>query len=172
MARITVSTAQLASVGVLLRKLVRLVRRLALVGAAAVAVIAALLWEHGGFDGEDGLLTLILLAAPAILLFFAQSVGELLSMPERLRRMPGEGQERLAELASVAGGTHSTRAIGLPLLLWRLRSTVGSVRGVAGVALPLKAMTPTFLAAAAVSALACLALAGVAVIALLVVLSG
>lgn len=172
MARITVSTTQLASVGALLQKVVRLVRRLAFVGVAAVALIAALLWQHAGFDAEDGVLTALLLVAPAFLFFFAQSVGELLSLADRLRRLPGESQEGLTELTRVAGAARSTRLVGLPGLLWRLRGAFGSVRSVAGVAVPLKVVTPAFLGFAALSALACLVLAGIAVIALLVVLAG
>lgn len=172
MARITLTTTQRASFAGLLQKLVRLVRRLALVGAAAVALIAALLWSDDGFDGEDAVLTLLLLAPPAILFFFAQGLGELAALPERLRRMPGEGGERLAELTRVAGRARETRLVGLPLLLWRLRGTFGSVRDVAGIALPLRVLTPGFLGLAAISALLCVLLASVAVIALLVTAIG
>lgn len=172
MARITVTTTQLASVGGLVRAVVRLVRRLALAGAAAVALIALLLWRHEGFDAEDAVLTLLLLAPPAILFFFAQGVAELASLPDRLRRMPGEGGERLAELTRIAGRARGTRLVGLPVLLWRLRGAFGSLRDVAGLALPLRVLTPAFLALAAISALLCVLLVGVAVIALLVTAAG
>lgn len=172
MARITVTTTQLASVGGLLRTVVRLVRRLALVGVAAAGLIALLLWEHEGFDGEDAVLTLLMLGPPAVLLFFAQGLGQLASLPDRLRRMPGEGQERLGELTRVAGQARDTRLVGLPLLLWRLRGALGSVRDVAGFALPLKVLTPGSLAVTALSALLCVLLAGVALIALLVTAIG
>jgi hypothetical protein len=172
MARITVTTTQLASVTGVAQKIVLLVRRLALVGVAAVALIALLLWQHAGFDGEDAVLTMLMLGPPAILLFFAQSVAGLAALPDRLRRMPGEGQERLGELTRVAGRARTTRLVGLPLLLWRLRGAVGSLRDVAGLALPLKVLTPAFLGAAAISALLCVVLAGIAVIALLVTALG
>jgi hypothetical protein len=172
MARITVTTTQLASLGGLLQGVIRLVRRLALVGVASAALIAALLWEHGGFDTEDAVLTLLLLGPPGVLLFFGRGLGEIAALPERLRRMPGEGTERLGELTQVAGRARETRLVGLPLLLWRLRGAVGSVRDVAGFALPLKVLTPGFLGLTALSALLCVLLAGVALIALLVIAAG
>ena len=172
MARITVSTTQLASVSGLVGGVVRLVRRLAFVGIAAAALVALLLWQHEGFDTEDGVLTLLLLGPPAVLFFFAQGVAEIASLPDRMRRMPGEGQERLGELTRVAGQARDTRLVGLPLLLWRLRGALGSLRGLAGFALPLKILTPGFLALAAISALVCILVAGIAVIALLVTVLG
>ena len=172
MARITVTTTQLASVANLLRGMSRLVRRLAFVGVAAAVLIAALLWEHAGFDTEDAVLTLLLLGPPAILLFFARGLGEIAALPERLRRMPGEGAERLGELTQVAGGARETRLVGLPLLLWRMRGAFGSARDVAGFALPLKVLTPGFLGLTALSALLCVLVAGIALIALLVTLLG
>ena len=108
-------------------------------------------------------------APPAILLFFAQGVRALLSLPDRLRRLPGEGEERLAELTRLAGQARTTRLRGLPLLLWRLRGAFGSVRDLAGVALPLRVFTPAFLAVAAVSAVLCILLPAVVLVALLVV---
>ena len=148
MARITVSTAQFAGVGGLIRGVVRFVRRLALVAIGAVVVLVVLL-QRNGFTVVDGVLTILLLAPPAILFLFAQGVHALLSLPDRLRRMPGDGEERLAELARLAGETRTTRARGLPLLLWRLRGAFGSVRDVAGVAVPVRVFTPGFLGLAA-----------------------
>jgi hypothetical protein len=55
------------------------------------------------------------------------------------------------------------------VLLWRLRGAFGSVRDVAGVAVPLRVFTPGFLGLAAISALLCVLIAGVALIALLAV---
>ena len=172
MTRLTVTTTQLASVAGLLRTVARLVRRLAFVGVAAAALVALLLWQHAGFDGEDAVLTLLLLGPPAILFFFAQGVAEIASLPDRVRRMPGEGQEGLGELTRVAGRARDTRLVGLPLLLWRLRGALGSLRGVAGFALPLKILTPGFLGLTAISALVCILVAGIAVIALLVTVLG
>ena len=84
-------------------------RRLALTAAAFAALIALLLWQQRGFDGEDAVLTLLLLGPPAIVFFFAQGVAEIASLPDRVRRMPGEGQERLGELTRVAGQARDTR---------------------------------------------------------------
>jgi hypothetical protein len=171
MARIMVSTDQLAALGALIRGFVRFVRRLALVAVGAVVLLVVVL-QRNGFTAAEAVLTVLLLAPPAILLFFAQGVQELLSLPDRLRRMPGEGEERLAELSRLAGQARTTRARGLPLLLWRLRGALGSVRDVAGVALPLRVFTPAFLGLAAFSALACLLVPMIVLIALLVVAAG
>lgn len=172
MARITISTTQLSSLERVLRGVVRFARRLAVVGAAGVVPIALLLRRDDGFDGLDAILTAILLAPAAIVLLFAQGVRELASLPERLRKIPGEGQERLTELARIAGEARTASAKSAPFLLWRLRGTVGSLRDVAGVAVPLRVLTPGFLGLAALSALACAVLAGVGAIALLVLALG
>ncbi len=150
------------------RGFVRLVRRLSLVALGAVVVLVVLLLLDG-FTIGDGVLTVLCLAPPVVLLFFAQGVQEVLSLPGRLRRLPGDGQEQLAELTRLASQARARRARSLPLLLWRLRSAVGSVRAVAGVALPLRIFTPGFLGVTAVSALLCLVLPAVVLIVVLVV---
>lgn len=171
MARITVSTTQLGALSGVLRGIVRLVRRVALLGLAGAAAIAVLL-ARGGVSAGDVVVALLLLAPAAVLLFFAQGVRELIALPERLRKIPGEGQERLAELTRIAGEARAARARRLPLLLWRLRGTLGSVRDVAGVALPLRVFTPAFLGLTAVAALLCVVLAGAGLIALVVLAAG
>ncbi|MHB1243911.1 MAG: hypothetical protein ACYC1P_11030 [Gaiellaceae bacterium] len=171
MARITVSTTQLGALSGVLRGVVRLVRRLALLGLAGAAAIAVLL-ARGGLSASDVVLVLLLLAPAAVLLFFAHGVRQLIALPERLRKIPGEGQERLAELTRIAGEARTARARRVPLLLWRLRGSLGSVRGVAGVALPLRVFTPVFLGLTAVAALLCVVLAGAGVIALVVLAAG
>ena len=124
MARITVSTDQLAGLGGLIRGFVRFVRRLAFVAIGATVVLVLLL-QRDGFTADEAVLTILFLTPPAILLFLAQGVQALLSFPDRLRQMPAEGEERIAELTQFAGQTGTRRARGLPLLLWRLRGTVG-----------------------------------------------
>ena len=166
MPQITVSTAQLSALAGFLRGFVRLVKRLAFAAVIGVALLAAVL-ARGGFSSGDATLTVLLLAPPAMLLFFAQGVAELIAVPERLRRLPGEGGQRLQELTQVAGAAQRTRLTGLPSLLWRLRGTVGSVRDLAGVALPFRVLTPTFLGLTAIAALLCVVLTGVGVVALL-----
>jgi hypothetical protein len=171
MARITVSTDQLAALGGPIRAFVRFVRRLSLVALGAAVVLVALL-QRDGFTAGEAVLTILFLAPPAILLFFAQGVQALLSFPDRLRRMPGDGQESLVELTRLADQTRTRRARGLPILLWRLRGAVGSVRDVAGVAVPLRVFTPGFLTLAAFSAVLCILLPAVVLVALLVVALG
>ena len=152
-----------------MRSFVRVLRRLALAAAAVALLIALLLRRDGGFDGADAVLTLLLLTPSAIVLFFTRGVLELVSMPGRLRRVPGEGQERIAELTRIAGDTRGAKARNAPFLLWRLRGTAMSLRDVAGIAFSYRAFTPGFLTAAALSALACLVIIGAGLIALLVV---
>jgi hypothetical protein len=106
----------------LLRGFVRVVRRLAAAGAAGAAAIGFVL-ARGGLSGPEAILVAFLLAPPAILLLFAQGVAELAALPDRLRRIPGEGQEQLAELSRLARQARTTRARGVPLVLWRLRGT-------------------------------------------------
>ena len=170
MAQITISTTQLSALGGLVRGIVRFIRRLAFVAATGAAVVAALL-ARGEFSIGDTVITVLLLAPPAILLFFAQGLREVLALPERLRKIPGEGHEQLAELGRIAGDARATRARGFPLLLWRLRGSLGSFRDVAGVALPLRVFTPGFLGLTAVAALFCVVLAGAGVVALLVLVA-
>jgi hypothetical protein len=168
---ITISTTQLEAVSGVLRGIVRLLRRLAYAGIAGIAGIALLLLRDG-YQGDDAVLTILCFAPPAILLFFTSGVSEVLRLPDRLRRMPAEGQERLAEIGQVAGDARTARARQAPLLLWRLRGTLGSLRDVAGFALPFRVFTPGFLGLAALSALLCLLLAGAGVICLLVLVAG
>jgi hypothetical protein len=171
MARITLSTAQFTSLDLAVRGLVRRLRRLALAAVGGTAAIALLL-RRDGFDEADLVFTLLLLAPPAVVLFFARGILELVSLPDRLRRMPGEGQERVTELTRVAGDARKARLRNLPLLIWRLRGSIGSVRDIAGIALPLRVVTPGFLGLAALAALLCLVTACSGVIALLVLAAG
>lgn len=171
MARITISTAQFATLQRVIEGFVRTLRRLALVAALAVIPIA-LLFRRDGFDELDAIVSIVLLAPTAIVLFFAHGVLQVVSLPDRFRRMPGEGQERVTELARVAGDARTARLRSAPLLLWRLRSSIGSVRDVAGIALPLRIFTPGFLTVAAFAAFGCLILAGAGLVALIVLATG
>ena len=168
MARITGSAVQLTVLGAVIRGVVRFVRRLSLLALGAVVVLVVLL-QRDGFTVGEGVLTVLCLAPPAVLLFFAQGVHELLSLPDRLRRLPEDGEERLAELMRLASEARTTRVRGLPLLLWRLRGAFGSVRDVASVAVPLRVFTPGFLGVTVVSALLCVALPAVVLIVVVVV---
>lgn len=152
--------------------IVRGIRRLAFAAAVGVVPIALLLRREDGFNALDALVTVLLLAPAAIVLFFAQGVLELVSLPDRLRKIPGVGQERLSELARIAGETRTVRARNAPFLLWRLRGSIGSLRDVAGIALPLRVLTPAFLGLTALAALGCVVLVGAGLIALLVLAIG
>jgi hypothetical protein len=167
MARITVDVTQLSNLATFVRAVVRFVRRIAFAGLLGAAAITALL-ARGGFSAVDGIAAIVLLAPPAVLLLFAQGIRELLALPERLRRIPPDGQERVSELTRLAGQARTTSVRSMPLLLWRLRGSVGSLRDVAGVAVPLRVLTPGFLGLALLAALVCVALAGVGLIALVV----
>jgi hypothetical protein len=150
---------------VLLRRLVRLLRRLAVAGALGAVAVAVLLAEDGVSTG-DWILAALLLAPAAIVLLFAQAVAEVGAIPERVRRVPAEGGERVSELSRLASEARTARMRNVPFLLWRLRGSVGGLRDIAGVALPLKAFTPGFVGVAAIAAFACVALVPAGVIAL------
>ena len=167
MAQISVSTAQLSLLVGVLRGIVHLVRRLALAGALGAALVAALP-ARSGVSVPEGIVVALLLVPSAILVFFAQGLAELIALPERLRRLPGEGDQRLRELTRIAGEARTTRVTGIPILLWRLRGALGSFRDLAGVALPLRVLAPPFLALTAIAALLCVVLVGAGAIALLV----
>ena len=59
----------------------------------------------------------------------------------------------------------------MPLLLWRLRGSVGSLRGLVGFAPPLRTFTPGFLGLTAIAALCCILLAAAGLVALLVLVT-
>lgn len=167
MAQITISTTQLSSLAGVVRGFVRLVRRLAFAALIGVALLAAVL-ARGTFSAGDAVVTGLLLAPSAILLVFAQGVAELIALPERLRRMPGDGEQRLQELTRLAGEARTTRLSGMPSMLWRLRGTLGSFRDLAGVALPMRVLAPPFLGLTAIAALLCVVLIGGGAIALVI----
>jgi len=171
-ARITVSTAQLATIERTIRGFVRVLRRLALAAAAFALLIALLLLRDGGFDGADAVLTVLLLTPSAIVFYFTRGVLELVSLPGRLQRVPGESQQQIAELGRIAGDARAAKARNAPFLLWRLRGTTASLRDVAGIAFTYKVFTPAFLTATALSALACVAIVGAGLVALIVVVLG
>ena len=171
MPRLADAAVPVAALERILRGLVRRLRRLAIAAVVADVPLVALL-ARDGFDAFDALLTAVLLAAPAFLLFFAQSLNELAGLPERLRRAPAEGQERALELARVGSELRGARMRRLPVVLWRLRGAVGSLRDVAGIALPFKALTPGILGIAAIAGFACVGLVVAGVVALVVLAAG
>lgn len=171
MARLPAAAGHVATLERVLRALVRQLRRLAALAAAGVLPIALLL-RRDGFEAIDGVVVLFLLVPAAVVLFFAQGLLELAGLPDRLRRIPGEGQERAGELARLGRELRGARLRRLPFLLWRLRGTIGGVRDLAGIALPLRVLTPPFLGAAALCALLCALVAVGGLVALLVLAAG
>lgn len=151
----------------LLRSVVRLLRRLAVAGALGAVALIALLAGDGVSTG-DWVLAALLLTPAAIVLVFAQAVAEVGAIPDRLRRAPAESGERVSELSRLASEARTARMRNLPFLLWRLRGSVGGLREIAGIALPLRALTPGFVGLAAFAAFACAALVGAGLIALVV----
>jgi hypothetical protein len=144
MSRVTMSASGVDGLIRFVSAVVRFVRRLSFVGILAVAAIAAVL-ARGAFSLADGVITAILLIAPAILLVFAAGLREVMRLPERLRRMPRQGSEQLAELTRIAGEARGAGFRRAPSLLWRLRGLVGSTRDLVGFAVPLRVFTPQFL---------------------------
>jgi hypothetical protein len=149
----------------------KVIRGLALVTVVAVAAIASVL-ARGGLEAAEIVVALVLLVPPAVLLFFSAGLNELMRLPERLRRMPGQGSENLAQLRSIAGEMRHAGVRRAPSLLWRLRGVVGSSRDLVGFALPLRVFTPAFLGFTAMAAFFCLILIGAGFIALIVLALG
>jgi hypothetical protein len=154
-----------------LRGLVRLLRRLAVAGALGTAAVGLALAREGMSSGE-WLLLVLLLAGPAVLLFFAQAVNEVAELPERVRRVPGETGDHLGGLTQVAREARTARLRNVPGLLWRLRGSLGGLRGVAGIALPLRAFTPGFVTVSALAAGVCVAAIVAGLVSLLVLAVG
>jgi len=171
MQRVAIPKSGLESLASFFRGVVRSLQGLAIAAVLGVAVIAAAL-ARDGFEAADVFVTLVLLAAPAVLLFFAAGLRQVLQLPARVRRMPSEGSEQLAELTRIAGATRGGGIRRAPGLLWRLRRVVGSGRDLVGIALPLKIFTPGFLGLAALAAAVSLFLIGAGLIALIVLAAG
>ncbi len=171
MQRASIPIGGLEALGSFFRGVVRSLRGLAVAAVAGVAAIAAAL-ARDGVETVDVVVTIVLLAAPGLVLFFAAGLQQVLRLPERVRRMPSEGSEQLAELTRIAGETRGAGIRRAPGLLWRLRGVVGTGRDLVGIALPLKIFTPGFLGLAALAAAVSLFLVGAGVIALIVLAVG
>ncbi len=101
MQRVAIPKGGLESLASFFRGVVRSLQGLAVAAVVGVAAIAAAL-ARDGLEAADVFVTLVLLAAPAVLLFFAAGLRQVLQVPGRVRRMPGEGSEQLAELTRIA----------------------------------------------------------------------
>ena len=165
---------QLARLDALVRFLagiVRSLRRFAFVAVFGVAAIAALL-ARNGVEPADVVLTILLLAPPAVLLFFTAGVAQLLRLPERVRHMPRESATQLTALSRLAGETRDGGFRRAPKVLWKLRGAIGSTRDLVGFALPLRVLTPAFLGFSLLAAFLCLLLIAGGAIALIVLAAG
>ena len=171
MQRASIQGGGLEGLAAFVRAVAAFLRACAFAAVLGVAAIASVL-ARDGFETVDVVVTLVLLAPPAILLFFTAGLREVLRLPERLRRMPSQGSEQLSELGRIAGAARGSGLRRAPLLLWRLRSVVGSTRDLVGFALPLRVFTPGFLGLTAFAALFSLILIGAGVIALIVLALG
>jgi hypothetical protein len=156
---------------VFVRGVVKAIRGFAFLVALAVAVIAAA-FARDGLDTAELVVVGALLASPAMLLFFSGALAQLVRLPERLRRMPNQGADQIAELSRIAGEARRAGFRRTPSLLWRLRGVVGSSRDLVGFALPLRAFTPGFLGLTALAAFLGLILLGAGFIALIVLALG
>ena len=110
--------------------------RLALLGAAAGAVLVYAALRDGVPEAtQDRVATVIvvaLTAVPALVLgAFWLLLRELVELPERIRRLPGEGRahaEELGRLAREARDPSRRRTRRLPGMIWRTLRVTGSSR--------------------------------------------
>ncbi len=124
-------TARLAAVAASLR---RWTVRLALAAAVAAAVIVYAVVRDGYPDGGGAVLAAIAIGAavlpPTLLAAFWLALGELIELPERIRRLPMEGREhgeRLREVVDQARAARGRR-FSLPRTVWRLARISASAR--------------------------------------------
>jgi hypothetical protein len=110
--------------------------RLAVVGlatAATIAFVVLLRWTPGDAEDWTGLAVLaVLLAVPAaVLLAFSFVLGEVLELPEKLRRTPATAREHADELRAIAGEAQARERPAwsrLPGSTWRLATLLRSAR--------------------------------------------
>ena len=111
----------------------RLVRKLALVAAAAALVIAYYLFRNGLPDETSeavGRAFVVALAAvpPVVLFVLSFALRALSELPRRIRDTPAEAGERAAEIAGLGGSLRDAKLSSLPLLVWRLGRSAASSR--------------------------------------------
>lgn len=132
----------------------RVVRRLAIAATAAALAIAIAVFEDG-FAAVD-LLGIALAAVPPVLLFLLSAALQALAeLPEKIRAAPREAQGHAAGLTGLAREARHARLLRLPFLVWRAARVTAEARELlAPHASILPLMSPAFLAASAVAALA------------------
>jgi hypothetical protein len=115
------SASMLRRAAEIARRVVRGLRRLAIVAAACVS-LAWLVWlvdaPAGGTEGwaERIVALAVLLSPPAVLLVFVSGLSELAKLPERARGLPGDVRAELAPRP----GSEARGARGLLASLFRL----------------------------------------------------
>lgn len=145
--------------------------KLALFGSAAAVVIAYALVRHG-FPSEPGpaLVTALglalVVAPPVILMTFWFLLGQVIELPNRLRRMPGDTREHAEELRRLAVDARTRRgARFVPGQVWRFGRLTSSSRELLSPYAPLLPLfNVTFLAAVAASGFAVFVESAIAVI--------
>jgi hypothetical protein len=151
--------------------------RVALVGAVAGAVIVYAALRDGAPEATRGWLAAVvvvaLAAAPSLVLgAFWLLLRELVELPERIRRMPGEGRAHAEELGRLAREARHPRQGGvrrLPVLIWRtLRLSSSSRELLTPYAPLLPLLSIPFLAAVAFAAIGVLVVCAVALLVLIV----
>ena len=109
--------------------------------------------------------------AGAILLFFTRGVLALVSLPDRLQRVPRESQEQLSELARIAANARTAKARSTPLLALATARHGGLAPRRRRDHPSLRVFTPAS-RRPALAALACVILVGVGLVALIVLALG
>jgi hypothetical protein len=149
----------------------RAVLKLALVGMAAALVIGYALL-HDGFPTEPGpaLLTVLGLALavapPAILTLLWFLLGELVRLPDRIRRMPMDTRQHAEELGRLVNDARTRRGLRfVPGQVWRFGLLTSSSKELLTPYAPLLPLfSLTFLAVVAAGAVAVFPEAAIAVV--------
>ena len=129
----------------------RFARRLAVVGALAAAVLTYALFRDG-IPGGGAFVLAALLYAPAVVLgLFWRACEEVVALPARLRALPGDAVAHSAELAELVRRGRQRKARSA----WRLLRLSHAVRELLTPYAPLVALlSPTFLVATGLAAVA------------------
>jgi hypothetical protein len=149
--------------------------KLVLAGAAAAALIGYALLRHGFPEGTGrgiatSLALLVVAAPPLVLGAFWVVLGELLELPDRIRRMPMETRAHAEHLGRLVREANARRGgWAIPRQIWRLARLSASSKDVLTPYVPiLPLLSLPFLAAAALSAAAVVGEVVVAAVLLLV----
>jgi alpha-beta hydrolase superfamily lysophospholipase len=151
--------------------------RVALVGTVAGALIVYAALRDGAPEAARGWLATVVViglaaAPPLVLGTFWLLLGEVVELPARIRRMPGETRahaEELGRLAREARDPRRSRARRVPGLVWRTLRVTGSSRELLTPYAPLlPLLSVPFLTAVAFAALGVVVEVAIALLVLLV----